>query len=144
MNHSRYFKNSKSYEFVLTLALKCRKNGKNRTKNKKTTPKMPFCPFLMAKTGGRKNDTTECDAANGWSKNRHLPFLSYNSLLATFLQYFYIKLFFMGYVVSFIYKFWQKGFFSYSYVPSKNKVAYLPPRLHFCSFPRLLTANRKT
>jgi len=58
----------------LTLALKCRKNGKNRTKNEKMTPKMPFWIFLMAKTGGRKNDTTELDAANGWSKNRHADF----------------------------------------------------------------------
>ena len=28
-------------------------------KIKKITPKMPFWLFLMAKTGGRKNDTTE-------------------------------------------------------------------------------------
>ena len=35
---------------------------------------MPFWTFLMAKTGGRKNDTTERDAANGWSKNRHANF----------------------------------------------------------------------
>jgi len=54
LNPWRFFKNSKSSEFLLTLALKCRKNGKNRTKNKKTTPKMPFWKFLMAKTGGRK------------------------------------------------------------------------------------------
>jgi hypothetical protein len=45
----------------LTLALKCRKNGKNRTKNKKTTPKMPFWTFLMAKTGGRKNHYSPSD-----------------------------------------------------------------------------------